>query len=125
MFASARCGVARADNYTADQLRIIGKIYQWSRYYGADTALMLRIAYRETQFGANKQGDGGHSVGVFQWWDKGVWFATPCAKLGLAARWNEDADISCAAWAMSRGYASHWRPWQHTRWLTVVPLDPR
>jgi hypothetical protein len=125
MLASVTSGVARADNYTADQLRVIGKIYQWSRYYGADTALMLRIAYRETAFGLDKQGDGGHSVGVFQWWDKGVWNATPCAKLGLAARWNEDADISCAAWAFSRGYASHWRPEMRVRWLAVVPSDPR
>lgn len=115
-----------ADGWTADQQRVIAKIYQWSEWYGADTALMLRIAYRETGFGQQRVGDSGYSIGVFQWWYGGVWQVTPCFReSGWAGRWNEDADIRCAAWAFANGYGSHWRPWQQVRWLAYVPSDPR
>lgn len=110
--------------WTADQQRVIDKIYYWSDVYGADTALMLRIAYRETRFGLARVGDGGQSVGVFQWWYGGAWQVTPCyIEWGWNGRWNEDADIMCAAWAMSRGYASHWRPWEWPSgsWLAWLP----
>ena len=115
--------------WTPDQQRVIDKIYYWSDWYGADTALMLRIAYRETRFGLARVGDGGHSVGIYQWYDGGLWPVTPCYyELGWAGRWNEDADIRCAAWAFRNGYAAHWRPWEWPpySWLEWLPApSPR
>lgn len=116
---------ANADWYwTADQQRVIDKIYYWSDWYGADTALMLRIAYRETRFGLARVGDGGDSIGVYQWYRYGVWQVTPCyQESGWSGRWNEDQDIRCAAWAFSRGYQAHWRPWDWPAgsWLAWLP----
>jgi len=115
---------ADAGGWTPAQQRVIDKIYYYSDVYGADTALMLRIAYRETRFGLERVGDGGHSVGVFQWYDRGLWVVTPCyMEWGWNGRWNEDADIRCAAWAMSRGYQAHWRPWEWPAysWLAWLP----
>jgi hypothetical protein len=129
-------GVTRADSgYSPDQWRVIARIYEYADFYGLrdDTRdLMLRIAYRETQFGVDRTGDYDAwlgrdlSIGVFQWREGGVWTATPCmAEYGYAGRWNEEADVACAAWAFRWGYESHWRPGEHVRWLAVVPSDPR
>lgn len=121
---------AQADGgWTADQLRVIGKIYAEAERWGLrdeDRDLLLRIAYRETGFGLNRSGDHGTSVGIFQWHFGGVWQSTPCfTEYGWAGRWVEDADIDCAAWAFNRGLQSHWYPWLRVRWLVVVPPDPR
>lgn len=123
-------GVAAADGgYSAEQVRVIGRIYQYAEFYGLrdeDRDLLLRIAYRETMFGLERVGDGGFSIGVFQWYRFGVWQSTPCfGEYGWGGRWIEEADVACAAWAFAHGYQSHWRPWVRVRWLVQVPPDPR
>ena len=129
---SGQWSVVKADGgWTPRQQEVIGLIYTYADYYGlrpADRDLLLRVAYRETRFGVNVVGDGGNSVGVFQWYRWGVWQSTPCyVEYGWQGRWNLEADVSCAAWAFSRGYQSHWRPWDFPAgsWLAVVPDDPR
>ncbi len=141
---SGVAGVARAEGrtyygpWTRAQWDAVGLIYEYAEYEGltqADTELALRIAFRETQYGYDKTGDcysvpGGlhcSSIGVFQFHEAGVWWSTPCAGLGLQARWDDDVNVYCAIWAIKRGYASHWRPWEHPlgRWPAVVPADPR
>lgn len=128
VLGSARAAAADG-GYSADQVRVIGRIYQYAEFYGltqADTELLLRVAYRETAFGVDRVGDDRLSVGVFQWHMGGVWRSTPCfAEYGWAGRWVEEADVACAAYAFNRGMQSHWRPDLHVRWLAVVPPDPR
>ena len=137
-------GVARAEGptyfgpWTRAQWDAVGLIYEYAEFEGltqADTELALRIAFRETVYGYNKAGDcysvagGVHcsGIGVFQFHEYGVWASTPCARLGLNARWNDDDNVRCAVWAIKNGYASHWRPWECPpgRWPAVVPADPR
>jgi hypothetical protein len=133
LLASAESGVARADGWTPAQLRVIQIIYEEAEYWGlrdADRDLMLRIAYRETGFGADITGDHNGqrnlSIGVFQWHEGGLWQSTPCFReYGWAGRWIERADIHCAAWAFNRGMQSHWMPSLQVRWLSQVPPDPR
>lgn len=137
-------GVASADgpNYgglTLRQWRDVALAYEYTDFYGfrdQDRDDFLRMLYRETLFGYDDTGDcttlpNGNiyclSIGPAQFHEFGVWWSTPCARLGLAARWDHDANIGCAAWAWSHGYAAHWRPWEHPagRWPAVVPEDPR
>jgi hypothetical protein len=133
MFASARCGEARADNgWTPEQTRVIALIYQYSDYYGlrdVDRDLLLRVAYRETQY-RNINGDcwtgSCHSVGPFQMFDQGVWLSTPQNKAyGLAGRYNVELNVAAAAYSFSMGRQSHWSPLLKVRWLATVPPDPR
>ena len=121
--------------YSLAQYVVIGRIYEYADYYGlreVDRDLLLRIAYRETQFGLDRTGDYDAwlgrdlSIGIFQWRENGVWQSTPCYReYGWQGRWNEEADIACAAYAFSRGMQSHWYPELRVRWLAVVPADPR
>ena len=132
LVVSGQWSVVRADGgWTPRQTEVIRLIYVYADHYGlrdADRDLLLRVAYRETRFGVNLVGDGGLSVGVFQWYRFGVWQSTPCmAEYGWNGRWNLEADVSCAAWVFRHGYQSHWRPWDFPpgSWLWVVPSDPR
>ena len=72
----------RADGgWTPRQTEVIRLIYVYADHYGlrdADRDLLLRVAYRETRFDVSMVGDGGLSVGVFQWYRFGVWQSTPC-----------------------------------------------
>jgi hypothetical protein len=132
---SASLGVraARTDgDWTPAQLEVIQMIYEEAEYWGlrdVDRDLMLRIAYRETGFGLDITGDHNGqrdlSIGVFQFHERGVWWSTPCAAYGLAARWDNRMNIHCACYAANRGMLSHWRPWEQVRWLATVPPDPR
>ena len=120
---------------TLSQWRVVARIYEYSDFYGLrddDRDLLLRVAYRETGYGLQRQGDYDLdlnrylSIGVFQWREGGVWLSTPCLReYGYAGRWNEEADVACAAWAFHHGLQSHWYPWLTVRWLPVVPPDPR
>lgn len=120
---------------TPAQWRVVARIYEYSDFYGLrldDRVLLLRVAYRETAFGSQRQGDYDLalnrylSIGVFQWREGGVWLSTPCYReYGYGGRWIEEADVACAAWAFNHGLQSHWYPWLQVRWLTVVPPDPR
>lgn len=120
---------------TAAQWRVVARIYEYADFYGLrdeDRDLLLHVAYRETGFGLDRQGDYDPmlnrylSIGVFQWREGGVWLSTPCyPEYGYAGRWNEEADVSCAAWAFQAGLQSHWYPALKIRWLVTVPPDPR
>lgn len=133
LFVSRQWSVVKADGWTwtPRQTQVISLIYTYADFYGlrpADRDLLLRVAYRETRFGLNIVGDGGDSIGAFQWYRWGVWQSTPCfVEYGWAGRWNLEADVSCAAWAFRHGYQSHWRPWDFPpgSWLAVLPADPR
>lgn len=141
-------GTARADGgqrpadyglWTLDQWRVIALGYEYAERWGlteADTDTFIRVLYRESHFGADKRGDcttlpnGGRycrSEGAPMFHEQGIWWSTPCAALGLAARWDDDAAIGCMAWAWNRGMSSHWRPWDRpaSNWLRFLPEDPR
>ena len=85
---------------TAAQWRVVARIYEYADFYGLrdeDRDLLLHVAYRETGFGLDRQGDYDPmlnrylSIGVFQWREGGVWLSTPCyPEYGYAGRWNMD-----------------------------------
>jgi hypothetical protein len=137
-------GVARADGpdlgpWTLSQWKVIGLAYEYADHYGltdADRDLFLGVLYRESHYGYDKTGDcywradGSEyclSIGVAMFHEAGVWASTPCARLGLQARWDDDASVNCMAWAWNRGMKSHWRPWEQpaSNWPRVLPSDPR
>ena len=137
-------GVARADGpalgtWTRQQWTVIALGYEYADHYGlteTDRDTFIRVLYRESHFGYDKTGDcytlaNGNlyclSIGVAMMHERGVWWSTPCAALGLQARWDDDVSINCMAWAWNRGMASHWRPWERpaSNWLKVLPEDPR
>lgn len=122
---------AQADGgWTPEQGHVIELIYRYAEYYGlrdVDLDTMLRIARRESQYGLGMVGDHGTSIGVYQFNDRGVWLSTPFQQeYGLAGRWNNEANVAAAMWAVNRGMISHWRPYLHdAHWFDPVPSDPR
>jgi hypothetical protein len=133
MFASVTSGVARAD-YTPRQLNCIRLAYVYSDYAGLrtdDRDTMIRMLFRESGCGLNVYGDWNGRIylsqGVAQFHQGGVWASTSCARLGLAARLDDETSIRCMAEAINNGMINHWYPWLRppSRWLITVPSDPR
>lgn len=93
-------GAAAQGGYTADQLRVIAKIFAACDRYGVPCAIPLAVARRESGFGANRQGDWSslkgryQSIGIYQWHENGQGATgSYYQQYGLAWRWNEDLDI--------------------------------
>lgn len=118
--------LASADDYTARQRDVIDHIYAACDRYGLtddECALPMYVAWRETRYGANVVGDGGRSIGVFQWFDGGLGrYGDYYRRYNLAWRWCLDFDTDLGVQLLSshlRGgpdFRGHWRahsigPW--------------
>lgn len=93
-------GAQAQGGYTADQWRVIEKIYRACQWYGVDCTIPLAVARRESGFGANKLGDWSdykgryQSIGIYQWHENGQGATgNYYQQYGLAWRWHEDLDI--------------------------------
>lgn len=83
-----------------------GMIRAAARRWGLDEARMLRVAWCESKYDPYAVGDGGRSVGVFQF-QAALWSETPQGRAGLDRR-NAAANIEAAMWGWATGKRSHW-----------------
>ena len=118
--------LADAESYTPQQRQVIRLIYAACARYGvsdAQCALPLYVSWRESRYGAGIVGDGGRSVGVYQWYDGGLGrYGEYYAQCGLAWRWNLWMDTDMGVRLLTshlRGgpdFRQHWRAWSIGPW---------
>lgn len=95
---------------TASQ--VIDWIYAYSDYYGYPAQTALRVARCESAgfdvavINGWRLGRAGE-VGTFQFHPRGIWWATPQAKLGFS-RYNPEENVAAGVWGLSHGLAKHW-----------------
>jgi hypothetical protein len=81
-------------------------IVDGARRYGLDPQRMLRVAWCESKYDPGAVGDGGRSVGVYQF-QADLWGETPQGRAGMDRR-NAAANIEGAMWAWSHGLRRRW-----------------
>jgi transglycosylase-like protein with SLT domain len=101
-FVALSCGVSGAQSEEVAQA-----IHQAAERHGVSEAWLRRVAFCESRFVPWVTSRGGH-MGLFQF-SAGTW-ATMSRWAGLAGASPYDpwAASEVAAYAFSRGYASHW-----------------
>lgn len=82
-------------------------IQHFAQFYGADEALLLKVAYCESRLNYKARGDGGYAVGIFQFhqptWDR---FSKDLGEeLNIQSSYDQ---AKLASWAFSRGLQFHW-----------------
>lgn len=122
----AMAQLADAESYTPRQRQVIGMIYAACDRYGLsddECALPMFVAWRETRYGAAVVGDGGHSIGVYQYFDGGLGrYGEYYTRYGLAWRWCLEADTDMGVRLLSshmRGgqdFRQHWRAYSIGPW---------
>jgi hypothetical protein len=98
--------LAPAAPAASSQGGVPGMIVGAARRYGLDPDRMLRVAWCESEYDPNAEGDGGASWGVFQF-QRALWSETPQGRAGLSRK-DAAANIEAAMWAWSHGKRSHW-----------------
>ena len=87
------------------------KIIELSDKYGADSDLMLRIAYCESRYNPESQNGSSTAGGVYQFID-GTWNANATRHWGDQAKYKNKYDandnIELATWMVASGGLSHW-----------------
>ena len=128
----AMAQLADAESYTPRQRQVIGMIYAACDRYGLsddECALPMFVAWRETRYGAAVVGDGGHSIGVYQYFDGGLGrYGEYYTRYGLAWRWCLEADTDMGVRLLSshmRGgqdFRQHWRRRRDMRTMLILFL---
>ena len=86
-------------------------IYHYAALYNVDAGDLLRLAMCESrQLPYPPDGLQGE-VGPFQLHPRGVVKGTPWAAYSTQALRDPELNTQVAAWAVSRGYGSHWSCW--------------
>lgn len=64
LISSAKVTIAESPTYKTNEDYIV----EFSRYYGSDEKELLRVATCESKLGQDRIGDGGHAIGLYQYW---------------------------------------------------------
>lgn len=96
------------DDWTRDEIERVIEV--GARYYGADAALLKRVAWRESKYNPGAYNPKGPYYGIFQFHPKTWWSMSRSAGEGWEryGPYHPVAAAMVAAWAFAHGLKSHW-----------------